>query len=107
MSFCPALPEGADIIHVLKSIGVEWPTVPVCSANGKREEELWGVFKNSPYRESEEELSGGMEMEGGGSEKGTKTVRINLKKAVQEKNLQGYDPNLGVCTGEKWWTVFL
>ncbi|XP_023691068.2 DALR anticodon-binding domain-containing protein 3 isoform X1 [Paramormyrops kingsleyae] len=98
VSFCPALPEGAEIVRVLKSIGVEWPTVPVCSANGKREEELWGVFKNSPYRDSEEELCGGMEMEGGGSEKGTKTVRINLKKAVQEKNLQGYDPNLGVCT---------
>ncbi|KAJ8393472.1 hypothetical protein AAFF_G00059450 [Aldrovandia affinis] len=55
VSYCPVLPEGCEIIVFLKSLGVDWPTVPVSSTNGQREEELWEALLNSPYREEETE----------------------------------------------------
>ncbi|KAI1893016.1 hypothetical protein AGOR_G00139540 [Albula goreensis] len=107
VSYCPALPEGCEIIVFLKLLGVDWPSEPASSAHAQREDELWKSLLNSPYRDREEETeteksrSGGKQMvnEGTGEEK--LAVRINLKKVVEEKRLQGYDPNLGTYTVQR------
>ncbi|KAJ8370919.1 hypothetical protein SKAU_G00109470 [Synaphobranchus kaupii] len=104
ISYCPVLPEGCEIIVFLKLLGVDWPTVPVGSTNDQREEELWEALLNSPYRESEgetEEENSRSEGKGMANERSGEenvAVKINLKRVVEEKRLQGYDPNLGTYT---------
>uniref|UniRef100_A0A8C9TVF7 DALR anticodon binding domain containing 3 n=1 Tax=Scleropages formosus TaxID=113540 RepID=A0A8C9TVF7_SCLFO len=101
VSFCPVLPEGDDIIRFLGSLGVDWPTGPEGSANDQREEAVWEALRWSPHREPEERRSDGAEENGERPGGGAGPVRINLREAVQQKSLQGYDPNLGVCTVQK------
>ncbi|KAG9336044.1 hypothetical protein JZ751_003310 [Albula glossodonta] len=77
VSYCPALPEGCEIIVFLKLLGVDWPSEPASSAHAQREDELWKSLLNSPYRDRKEETeteksrSGGKQMvnEGTGEEK--------------------------------------
>ncbi|KAJ8265135.1 hypothetical protein COCON_G00142340 [Conger conger] len=104
VSYCPVLPEGCEIIVFLKLLGIDWSTVPASSTNDQREEELWEALLNSPYREREQETekekssSQGKGMVNGRSGEENVAVKINLKRVVEEKRLQGYDPNLGTCT---------
>lgn len=103
VSFCPALPQESDIVNFLKTLGIDWPTVPVSWTNEDREEKMKKALENSTYRDREMERgkrrSRGEEIEG--EKRGIKEeVRINLKQVVQDENLQGYDPSLGTCTGE-------
>ncbi len=101
MSFCPALPQDSDIVNFLKTLGIDWPTVPLSWTNEDREEKMKKDLENSTYREMEggKRRSRGEEIEG--DRRGIKEeVRINLKQVVQDENLQGYDPSLGTCTGE-------
>lgn len=106
MSFCPALPQESDIVNFLKTLGIDWPTVPVSWTNEDREEKMKKALENSAYRDRETEKgkrrSRGEEIEG--EKRGIKEdVRINLKQVVQDENLHGYDPSLGTCTGELWF----
>ncbi|KAG5838438.1 hypothetical protein ANANG_G00223710 [Anguilla anguilla] len=107
VSYCPVLQEGSEIIVFLKLLGMDWSTVPVSSDNDQREEELWEVLLNSPYRESEEEMEKEKSRnEGKGivnerSREENLAVKINLKRVVEENRLQGYDPNLGTYTVQR------
>lgn len=106
VSYCPVLPEGCEISVFLKLLGIDWSTAPVSSTNNQSEEELWEALLNSSCREREEETEKeksnsegkGMVNERSGEE--NVAVKINLKRVVEEKRLQGYDPNLGTYTGE-------
>ncbi len=103
VSFCPALPQDSDIVNFLKTLGIDWPTVPVSWTNEDREEKMKKDLENSTYRDREMERgkrrSRGEEIEG--ERTGIKEeVKINLKQVVLDENLQGYDPSLGTCTGE-------
>lgn len=104
VSFCPALPEENDIVSLLKTLGIDWPTVPVSWTNEDREEKMKKALENSAYRDREMERgkrrSSGEEIKG--EERGIKEeIRINLKQVVQDENLQGYDPSLGICTVQR------
>ncbi|KTG04968.1 hypothetical protein cypCar_00021660, partial [Cyprinus carpio] len=104
VSFCPALPQDSDIVNFLKTLGIDWPTVPVSWTNEDREEKMKKALENSTYRDREMERgkrrSRGEEIEG--ERRGIKEeVRINLKQVVQDENLQGYDPSLGTCTVQR------
>ncbi|TRY66864.1 hypothetical protein DNTS_033031, partial [Danionella cerebrum] len=103
ISFCPALPQGSDIVNLLKVLGIDWPTVPVSWTNEDREEKLKKALENSTYRDRETERgkrrSRGEEIE---ESRGIREeVRINLKQVVEDENLQGYDPSLGTCTVQR------
>lgn len=102
MSCCPVLPEDSNIIVFLRVLGVDWPSVPVSWTNDEREEKMLEALQNSPYKEREETDGGRRESEGkkmeGEKERGT--LRVNLKRVLQEEQLPGYDPSLGTCTGE-------
>lgn len=104
VSFCPALPQESDIVNFLKTLGIDWPTVPVSWTNEDREEKMKKALENSAYRDRETEKgkrrSRGEEIEG--EKRGLKEdVRINLKQVVQDENLNGYDPSLGTCTVQR------
>ncbi|KAL4645963.1 DALR anticodon-binding domain-containing protein 3 isoform X1 [Arapaima gigas] len=103
VSFCPVLPEGGDIARLLGLLGVDWPTRPGGASSARWDEAMWEALRRSRYRELEDSRRDGAETQGEGPE----TVRINLKQVVREKNLQGYDPNLGVCTGKWKFPVFV
>lgn len=103
VSFCPALPQESDVVGFLKTLGIDWPTVPVSWTHEDREEKMKKALENSSYRDREMERgkrrSRGEEIEG--EKRGVKEeIRINLKQVVQDENLQGYDPSLGICTGK-------
>ncbi|RXN29457.1 DALR anticodon-binding domain-containing 3 isoform X2 [Labeo rohita] len=104
VSFCPALPQDSDIVNFLKTLGIDWPTVPVSWTNEDREEKMKKALETSTYRDREMERgkrrSRGEEIEG--EKRGIKEeVRINLKQVLQDENLQGYDPSLGTCTVQR------
>ncbi|KTG42066.1 hypothetical protein cypCar_00015075 [Cyprinus carpio] len=104
VSFCPALPQDSDIVNFLKTLGIDWPTVPVSWTNEDREEKMKKALENSTYRDREIERgkrrSRGEKIEG--EKRGIKEeVRINLKQVVQDENVQGYDPSLGSCTVQR------
>lgn len=103
VSFCPALPEESDIISVLRTLGVDWPAVSVSWTNEEREEKMRNALENCAYREREEDRwkrgSRGEEMVGGDVEM-REELRINLKRVMEEVELHGYDPSLGICIGE-------
>ncbi|KAJ8257394.1 hypothetical protein GJAV_G00185140 [Gymnothorax javanicus] len=104
VSYCPVLPEGSEILAFLKSLDVDWATVPSSPTNDQSVLELSEALLYSPYRESEDER----EKENSWSKENqilndrvgleNTAVKINLKRVVEEKRLQGYDPNLGTFT---------
>ncbi|KAG9270909.1 DALR anticodon-binding domain-containing protein 3 [Astyanax mexicanus] len=104
VSFCPALPEESDIISFLRTLGIDWPAASVSWTNEEREEEMRSVLEKCIYREREGERwkrgSRGEEMEGvdGGMKE---ELKINLKRVMEEVELQGYDPSLGTCTVQR------
>eukprot|EP00063_Salmo_salar_P026955 XP_014001790.1 PREDICTED: DALR anticodon-binding domain-containing protein 3 isoform X1 [Salmo salar] len=103
VSCCPVLPEDSNIIVFLRVLGVDWPSVPVSWTNDEREEKMLEALQNSPYKEREETDGGRRESEGkkmeGEKERGT--LRVNLKRVLQEEQLPGYDPSLGTCTVQR------
>ncbi|XP_056628609.1 DALR anticodon-binding domain-containing protein 3 [Triplophysa dalaica] len=104
VSFCPALPQESDVVSYLQTLGIDWPTVPFIWTNENREEKMKKALENSTYRDREMEKgkrrSRGEEIER--EKRGIKEeIRINLKQVVQDENLQGYDPSLGICTVQR------
>lgn len=98
MSFCPALPEESDIINFLKILGIDWPAASAGWTSGEREEKMRNALDNCSYRETDGERGKwASKGEDGGL---TEEVRINLKKVMEDAELQGYDPTLGTCTGK-------
>lgn len=106
VSFCPALPQESDVVSYLQTLGIDWPTVPFIWTNENREEKMKKALENSTYRDREMERgkrrSKGEEIEI--EKRGIKEeIRVNLKQVVQDENLQGYDPSLGICNGKLWY----
>ncbi|KAK1801132.1 hypothetical protein P4O66_022833 [Electrophorus voltai] len=104
VSFCPALPEESDITGFLGTLGIDWPTVSVSWTGEEREEKMRNSLENCTYREREKEKekrwSRGEGVEAGHGGK-REEVWINLKRVIEEVELQGYDPSLGTCTVQK------
>lgn len=98
MSFCPALPEDSDIISFLRTLGIDWPVASVSWTSEEREAKMKNALENCSYRETDGERGRrASKGEDGGM---TEEVRINLKRVMEDVELQGYDPTLGTCTGE-------
>lgn len=98
VSFCPALPEDSEIISFLRILGIDWPAASVGWTSDERQEKMRNALENCSYRETDgERAKRPSKGEDGGM---TEEVRINLKRVMEDVELQGYDPTLGTCTGE-------
>ncbi|TSO77713.1 DALR anticodon-binding domain-containing protein 3 [Bagarius yarrelli] len=99
VSFCPALPEGSNIISFLQILGIDWPATSVGWTSEEREETTRNALDNCSYRETDDERGkrASKEEEGGMKEE----VKINLKRVMEDTELKGYDPTLGICTVQR------
>ncbi|KAK3540297.1 hypothetical protein QTP70_029606 [Hemibagrus guttatus] len=99
VSFCPALPEESEIISFLRILGIDWPAASVSWTSDEREEKMRNALENCSYRETDGERGKrAIKGEDGGM---TEEVRINLKRVMEDVELQGYDPTLGTCTVQR------
>ncbi|XP_058246094.1 DALR anticodon-binding domain-containing protein 3 [Hemibagrus wyckioides] len=99
VSFCPALPEDSEIISFLRILGIDWPAASVSWNSDEREEKMRNALENCSYRETDGERGKrASKGEDGGM---TEEVRINLKRVMEDVELQGYDPTLGTCTVQR------
>ncbi|XP_062854526.1 DALR anticodon-binding domain-containing protein 3 [Trichomycterus rosablanca] len=101
VSFCPTLPVESDIIQFLRTLCIDWPTTSASWTSEEREEKLKNTLKNSTYQEKDEESGKRQNKEEGMDECDagrTEEIRINLKQVMEDAQLQGFDPTLGICT---------
>ncbi|KAI5095178.1 DALR anticodon-binding domain-containing protein 3 [Silurus meridionalis] len=99
VSFCPALPEESDIISFLRILGINWPAASVSWTSEEGEEKMRSALESCSYRETDGERGKrASKGEYGGM---TEEVRINLKRVMEDVELQGYDPTLGTCTVQR------
>lgn len=79
-------------------MGIDWPAASLSWTNEEREEKMRNALVNCSYRETDGE--GGKRANKGEDGGITEDVRINLKRVMEDVELQGYDPTLGTCTGK-------
>ncbi|XP_060737451.1 DALR anticodon-binding domain-containing protein 3 [Tachysurus vachellii] len=99
VSLCPALPEESDIISFLRILGIDWLAASVGWTSDEREEKMRNTLENCSYRETDGER--GKRTSKGDDAGMTEEVRINLKRVMENVELQGYDPTLGTCTVQR------
>lgn len=95
VAFCPKLPEDCDIISFLRTLGVDWPSVPGDWTNEEREQRMREELEKSMFRESEPDKTRRASV---GRRESDGAIRVNLTRVVQEQGLMGYDPSIGTCT---------
>ncbi|KAM9474915.1 DALR anticodon-binding domain-containing protein 3 isoform 2-T2 [Clarias gariepinus] len=89
----------SDIMSFLRILCIDWPAASVSWTCEQREEKMRNSLESCSYRETDGERGKrASKGEDGGM---TDEVRINLKRVMEDVEVQGYDPTLGTCTVQR------